>query len=87
MKKLFSAPLGQAGCVIVLFIVLVVACAPLLAPFDPTQSSVFFLSPPDKTYLLGTDDLGRDTFSRLLYGGRSSLIVGVGASIIRSRAI
>ena len=82
MKKLFSAPLGQAGCVIVLFIVLVVACAPLLAPFDPTQSSVFFLSPPDKTYLLGTDDLGRDTFSRLLYGGRSSLIVGVGASII-----
>jgi len=82
MKQLFSAPLGQAGCVIVLFIVLVVACAPLLAPFDPTQSSVFFLSPPDKTYLLGTDDLGRDTFSRLLYGGRSSLIVGVGASII-----
>ena len=82
MKKLFSAPLGQAGCAIVLFLLLVVACAPLLAPFDPTQSSVFFLSSPDKTYWLGTDDLGRDTFSRLLYGGRSSFIVGVGASII-----
>ncbi|MGV6874118.1 ABC transporter permease [Pseudochelatococcus sp. B33] len=82
MKTLFSTPLGLAGSVIVLAIVVVVALAPLLAPFDPTQSSVFFLSPPDSTYLLGTDDLGRDTFSRLLYGGRSSLIVGIGASII-----
>ena len=82
MKSLYSTPPGLAGCAIVLFIVLVVAGAPLLAPFDPTQSSVFFLSPPNATYWLGTDDLGRDTFSRLLYGGRSSLVVGVGASVI-----
>jgi peptide/nickel transport system permease protein len=82
MKNLYATPSGLAGCAIVLFIVLVVACAPLLAPFDPTQSSVFFLSPPESTHWLGTDDLGRDTFSRLLYGGRSSLVVGVGASVI-----
>jgi peptide/nickel transport system permease protein len=82
MNQLFSKPQGLAGCAIVILIILIVTAAPLLAPFDPTQSSVFFLSPPDATYRLGTDDLGRDTFSRLLYGGQSSLIVGVGASLI-----
>ncbi len=82
MKTLFSRPQGVAGCVIVLLIVLAVACAPLLAPLDPTHSSVFFLSPPTPTNWLGTDDLGRDTFSRLLYGGRASLVVGLGASVI-----
>lgn len=82
MKQLFSKPYGLIGCAIVAFITLLVIFAPALAPFDPTQSSVFFLGPPDATYKLGTDDLGRDTLSRLLYGGRSSLIVGVGASII-----
>src|SRR5271169_4843020 len=82
MKRLFSRPQGLAGCAIVLLIVLAVACAPLLAPLDPTHSSISFLSPPDSTFWLGTDELGRDTYSRLLYGGRSSLVVGVGASII-----
>jgi peptide/nickel transport system permease protein len=82
MIRLFSRPQGLAGSAIILSIVLAVALASLLAPFDPRQSSVFFLSPPDATHWLGTDDLGRDTLSRLIYGGRSSLVVGVGASII-----
>ncbi len=82
MRKISYTPQGLVGWAIVLTVVFAVAGAPLLAPFDPTQSSVFFLSPPDKIYWLGTDDLGRDTFSRLLYGGRSSLVVGVGSSIV-----
>ena len=82
MGTLFSSRQGLVGSAIVLFVITLVALAPLIAPFDPMQSSVYFLSPPDGTHLMGTDDLGRDTFSRLLYGGRSSLIVGVGASII-----
>jgi len=82
MKNLYLTPPGLAGCGIVVVIALMVAGAPLLAPFDPIQSSVSFLSPPNATFWLGTDDLGRDIFSRLLYGGRSSLIVGIGASVI-----
>lgn len=82
MIHLFKKPQGQAGLLILTFIVLVLALAPWLAPFDPTASSVFFLSPPDGTHWIGTDDLGRDTFSRLLYGGRSSLVVGIGAAVI-----
>lgn len=70
------------GSGIVVFIVAVVVLAPLIAPFPPNQSSIYFLMPPDDVHLLGTDDLGRDTLSRLFYGGRSSLIVGVGASIL-----
>src|SRR5690242_1697241 len=82
MKSFYSTPQGLAGSAIVLVIALLVTGAPLLAPFDPTQSSVFFLSPPSSSHWLGTDDLGRDTLSRLLHGGRASLIVGVGASVV-----
>lgn len=82
MRQLLNKPKGQVGLAIVVFVVLVVALAPWLAPYDPTESSVFFLSPPDSAHWMGTDDLGRDTFSRLLFGGRSSLIVGVGAAVI-----
>jgi peptide/nickel transport system permease protein len=82
MLSLFTKPRGMTGVAVVLAIVLIVLFAPLLAPFDPTQSSVFFLAPPDFEHWMGTDDLGRDTFSRLLYGGQSSLIVGAGAAVI-----
>lgn len=71
---------GIIGAAIVGLITCIVILAPLLAPYDPTASGVMFLAPPDGTYWLGTDDLGRDTLSRLLYGGRSSLLVGVGAA-------
>jgi peptide/nickel transport system permease protein len=82
MTALLTKPQGWAGLLIVAFVALVVTLAPWIAPFDPTQSSVFFLSPPDSMHWIGTDDLGRDTFSRLLHGGRSSLLVGIGAAII-----
>ena len=82
MLGLVTAPKSLAGLAIVLAIVLIVTCAPVIAPYSPTQSSVFFLAPPDAAHWMGTDDLGRDTFSRLLYGGRSSLIVGIGAAVI-----
>lgn len=71
---------GFIGVGIVAVVTCVVILAPLLAPFDPAASGVMFLAPPDETYLLGTDDLGRDTLSRLIYGGQSSLLVGIGAA-------
>src|SRR6266545_2686220 len=60
--------------------VLLVACllAPLLAPYDPREPRTHErLQGPSSKHLLGTDELGRDTFSRLLYGGRTAIPLGL----------
>jgi peptide/nickel transport system permease protein len=51
--------------------------APILTPFDPFASAGTALRPPSAGHWFGTDDLGRDIFSRVIYGGRISLMVGV----------
>lgn len=56
--------------------------APILAPYDPEALSGPFGAPPCREFLLGTDQIGRDVFSRLLYGIRISLMVGVLATLI-----
>src|SRR3989440_912852 len=63
---------------IVLLIALAAICAPLIAPFDPYKESVAGRLKPFgwRGHLLGTDELGRDMLSRLLYGGRISLAMG-----------
>jgi peptide/nickel transport system permease protein len=64
---------------------LALACAVLadaLAPHDPLRSSVAFLSPPTTAHVLGTDELGRDVFSRVIYGARTSLLIGFGAAVL-----
>jgi len=68
--------------VIILVIALAAAFAPLLTANDPSRSGMEFLAPPDATHWFGTDDLGRDVFARVLYGGRASLIIGIGSSVI-----
>jgi peptide/nickel transport system permease protein len=64
---------------IVLLIVLAAVFAPLLAPFDPYKESIIGRLKPFgwRDHPLGTDELGRDLLSRLLYGGRVSLLMGV----------
>lgn len=67
-----------AGLAIVTFFAGVAAFAPLVAPHDPiAQDLDARLLPPSMTHLLGTDDLGRDLLSRIIYGGRVSLTVGI----------
>ncbi len=56
--------------------------APRLAPFDPMALVASPLTPPGATHLLGTDHLGRDVFSRLLYGGRWTLSAGLLAALV-----
>lgn len=57
--------------------------APVLAPFDPVrQDYTHMLVPPGRHYLLGTDEFGRDLFSRLIWGGRVSLAVSFGAVLL-----
>lgn len=70
----------------VLLIVLSAAFAPLLAPFDPYKESVIGRLKPFgwRNHLLGTDELGRDMLSRLLYGGRVSLLMGIVPVVIAS---
>lgn len=53
-----------------------------IAPYDPLRSSVAFLSPPSAANWLGTDELGRDVLSRVIYGARTSLIIGFGAAVV-----
>lgn len=56
--------------------------APLIAPYDPDALAGPFAAPPSKEFLLGTDQIGRDVLSRLLYGTRISLLVGIMATLI-----
>jgi len=84
--RLRHDPVTLAFGAIVLSIVLVAICAPLIAPFDPYKESIVGRLKPFgwRGHLLGTDELGRDMLSRLLYGGRVSLLMGVMPVLIAS---
>lgn len=64
---------------VIIVIALSAIAAPLIAPFDPNKTSMAFRLKPIgfRNFLLGTDELGRDMLSRLLYGGRMSLMMGL----------
>jgi peptide/nickel transport system permease protein len=69
---------AMVGFVILVLICLAAAFAPLVAPYDPVQIKLSMkLKPPSLEHLMGTDHFGRDVFSRMLYGGRTSLSVGL----------
>jgi peptide/nickel transport system permease protein len=77
-RVLFSRPLVIFGAVVILLVIIVASFAPLLAPYDPYEQDLSqSLVKPSSTHWLGTDSLGRDTLSRLIYGSRNSLLVGV----------
>jgi peptide/nickel transport system permease protein len=64
---------------VIVLIALAAICAPLLAPFDPLKTSMAYRLKPIgfRQFALGTDELGRDMLSRLIYGGRMSLLMGL----------
>jgi len=64
---------------VIILIVLAAICAPLIAPFDPLKTSMVYRLKPIgfRNFMLGTDELGRDMLSRLIYGGRMSLLMGL----------
>jgi peptide/nickel transport system permease protein len=76
-SRWFRQPALMAGLVITLIIVLVAILAPLLTSYNPiTQNLSNTLQGPSAQHLLGTDQLGRDTFTRLIYGARVDLRIG-----------
>ena len=71
------------GLTVIIALILTAVCAPYIAPYDPYQQNLDnILSKPNSKHLLGTDTLGRDTLSRIIYGSRTSLMVGIVAIFI-----
>lgn len=70
------------GCTVIAVAVLLAVFAPLLAPADPNRSGVDMLDLPSLANLFGTDDLGRDIFSRVMHGAQPSLLIGFGAACV-----
>ncbi len=78
LKKMLENPLSKAGFFTIVSIFFLAMLAPLIAPYDPNAFDVkAILLAPSWQHWMGTDDLGRDVFSRMLYGGRVSLLVGI----------
>ncbi len=81
LLRLRGNPLAMAGLVVVLILVVVALLAPWLVPHDPYAIDVnAILLPPSLPHPFGTDELGRDVFSRMIYGARVSLEVGLVAA-------
>lgn len=86
LARLLRRKLALFGLAIILLVVIGAVFAPWIAPFDPNDQMFDGLTlegapmPPDRTFWMGTDLLGRDLFSRLLYGAQTSLIIGVVAN-------
>lgn len=75
--------LGFAGGLVVVVMLLAAALAPVVAPYDPVETSFLDqLKPPSGEHWLGTDPFGRDVFTRLLYGARTALLVGFTVSLV-----
>ncbi|MGD0780288.1 MAG: ABC transporter permease [Dehalococcoidales bacterium] len=73
------------GAIIIIIMAIVAIFAPLLAPYDPYKVNLKeSLQPLSSTHLLGTDALGRDTLSRIIYGSRTSLMIGIVSIFIAS---
>ncbi|HKX07693.1 MAG TPA: ABC transporter permease [Stellaceae bacterium] len=76
-------PMGAFGMVLVLLMIFAAVFAGWLAPFDPTSNDFAAMTEaPSWTHLLGTDQFGRDVFSRILYGAQTALIVGFTCAIV-----
>ena len=81
--KTFKSNKMAVVCLILLLLIIASAVLAPLAPYDPdAYDTSAMLQGPGSEHLLGTDNLGRDTFTRLLYGGRVSLMVGFAAMIV-----
>ena len=76
-------PVGLASGVVLAVIILVAIASPLIAPYNPIEGHFTAINdPPDSEYLLGTDRVGRDVLSRVVYGARISLLVAFVAVIV-----
>jgi peptide/nickel transport system permease protein len=76
IRREWRNPIGIVGAFIVLVTFLMAALAPIVSPYSPSGQGGGRLAAPDAEHLMGTDELGRDVLSRVIYGSRASLQVG-----------
>ena len=81
-RLLRTKPLGLFGLIVVLAMIGTALAAPLIAPYDPADPAARRFLTPSGDHLMGTDDKGRDIFSRVVYGARVAVAVGFGAVLI-----
>ncbi|WP_017473809.1 ABC transporter permease [Amphibacillus jilinensis] len=77
IKRFLKDKVATLSLFIFVLLILIAIFAPALAPYNPNQTVGFFEEAPTNEFLLGTDEVGRDVLSRLIYGARVSLTVGV----------
>jgi peptide/nickel transport system permease protein len=83
LRRLRRKPTAVVGFVLLMVVILSSLFAPWLAPYDPSKQAVSLpFSSPSAQHLFGTDQFGRDVFSRVIHGGRLSLSVGLVAVVI-----
>jgi len=83
LRRLRRNRLAMAGLVVIIFLALVAIFADVLAPYSYTKTNFSRLNePPSREHPLGTDQIGRDLLSRMIYGARVSMLVGLGAQLI-----
>ena len=81
--RLKKNKLAVVGMVVIIIVILVAALAPVIAPYSyDKQDLMHTFAKPSAEHLLGTDKFGRDNLSRLIYGARSSLSMGLGATVL-----
>ncbi len=82
-RRFMRNKLAVAGVVMIAFVVVIAIFAPELAPYDPKAQDLFNIqSPPSAKHWFGTDIVGRDQLSRVMYGARIALIVGVSSILL-----
>jgi len=83
IRKFLNNRLAVVGLVIFTIILLASILAPLLTPWNPTEINLRAINkPPSWEHWFGTDKTGRDVFARVLYGGRISILVGLGSALV-----
>lgn len=81
-REIKQSRIGKAGLALVMLVIIIAVAAPLLSRYDPGQQTATSLLSPSHTHWLGTNHVGQDIWSQLLYGARTSLLVGFGVGVL-----
>jgi ABC-type dipeptide/oligopeptide/nickel transport system permease subunit len=83
LKAILKHRLSRFGIIVILLLCVMAVFAPVLAPYDPNKQDLYHvLSGPSRQHWLGTDNVGRDLLSRIIYGSRVSMMVGIASTTL-----
>ena len=83
LKRFLANPAALIGLILIVIVIISALCAPLLTSYDPIRGDLaLYIKPPSAEHLFGTDDIGRDIFTRVIYGSRISLKIALVAQAL-----